>query len=467
MPKPITLAGLIRWAYRHPHRWSEWSPVLMKIARMAVPPTLIGVPFAEASFAGKRFTTQRKVEFTFRRGKAYKRRIRGAPKGEWVLPARGKKVEGTLTLRRPLVMDWGPAAGTWAGILNQLMGTRMGGPRLTQKLQRLRFDGLVLVRRGKPVQVIVLRLPEGDPQAAAKFAFYFGEGPELSFRVEPESLEGYDPMDVAESILGRETTGREIAHLVGAGGLPGDSYNVSFQVIAPDKMIVRVSGPHIKVMSRTIQLLPDDSFEVHNDYVHLEMEAPKGMGVKLLYSQVLAVQAVGGPRVSCGATREDPDYTAEDIELEREAARSEVEEAEATVADLEYQIEMAEDEEELEDLEYELEDARDELAEAKLALAEWEVRKPDPGLIGYYVWPRLGYNSTLMAAMNGPSPAIYVNSPFYGQPWEVLIPRMIGMGLFPERITEETPIDQITIRDLMCTQEGRDWWKELGVSFEA
>ena len=55
---------------------------------------------------------------------------------------------------------------------------------------------------------------------------------------------------------------------------------------------------------------------------------------------------------------------------------------------------------------------------------------PD-GYVGYYAWPRLGYNAPIPPAVKAKVAAKYP--------------------------------DAVTVRDLMKTQERRDWWKEHGV----
>ena len=80
------------------------------------------------------------------------------------------------------------------------------------------------------------------------------------------------------------------------------------------------------------------------------------------------------------------------------------------------------------------------------------------GYVGYYVWARLGYDSAIRDRLS------YLGT---GPPWdrgdpEKTYKELIRDGYFPEYITEETPMSEVKLSDLIMTKKGRDLWLNKG-----
>jgi len=115
------------------------------------------LPLQEILFAGRPWQTGRAVRFAYREERLWPE-TKLDPAGEWlVLAEPGEENDGWLRFRRPLVLEWGSWRGhtSWKWKLWKLFHQRKG-PEITSLLQRLRYDGIITTRWGRPYQILNL-----------------------------------------------------------------------------------------------------------------------------------------------------------------------------------------------------------------------------------------------------------------------------------------------------------------------
>lgn len=333
-----------------------------------------------------------------------------------------------VRLRKPLVISRGLYKGidTWPLFLSNLTGESWG-PQITRALVRMRYDSVVVEFKRKPF--LILNLTEEIPSLEK----------EMDKEVAAETLRKTFPekvvknpiplKELGEKFFSEKVDPEDLGALFGSKGFPKVSVIVQ-------ESNVYISSPLIEDMSRTLFIDKNGKKYVSNNSLFLSPGNPPGTGAKMLYGQMLAGRKLGISYLSTHANK-------------------------ALTRNPEQQIKYYEDQilklkERLRGLKDPLERGGllEELREMKSQLGLFQLRDT----VGYYVWPRLGYNTSLRKALESSAADIHFNSASNHHPLSGKGPKEIFKSLLQKRLLpREATFEESTLQDLMRTSGGRKW----------
>ena len=380
----------------------------------------------------KIFETNRPVKFHYRIRRLYKE-TPADPVGLFVVMAEPGKSDGEAHIRRPLIMDWGCRKGQWQAALSQQYGGMRQGT-LTNQLRLDRHDAIITMRKDRPFQIVLLRVPMDKTLnafavrhkvARKEFDKYFSAKPTFNISTPEKKISAYSMVpstfEELDEVLcsmppkknGACFTLDDLLSLCGARGLPTNqhrtygSYDVNIAIFENEpeskKFFIEIEGPFIGGFDRLINFT-DTKIEVYNEFLELEEDAPDGLGTRLLYSQALAAELVL--------------------------------------------------------------DKSTEVTISCFAAGNYADSQTVSGFGGYYVWARLGYTTKLSEVIQWFAAMAPEFRPLYNKPDEIY-QKLIQDGYLPEDIYADTPIEEVTMHDLMMTDKGRNFWRSYGNGWDA
>jgi len=349
-----------------------------------------------------------------------------------------------IQLKRPLVIsrDLEQGKDQWPFSLGQLAGNVKRGYQVSRFLTRMRFDSIVIEWRRKPFCIIMLSGFDSKTEEEEEYRELAGTKLERYFpKIMVKNLGIRRVLsEKGKQIFGAKIPPEEITALLGTRALKGVSYKTQF---SPRGVTIRAEAPGVETMVRDIFLDSEGKKVISNAGFYLKPGVPKGTGLRVLYSQVLSAIKLGVDRIETGGSKE----ATEDLEEKKKSVKA----LDQVIRNLREKERHTRDFVQKKEL-------QDRIHSYTLALNS---RKEDVRnlqgkrrSVGYYVWPRLGFDVPLVDVFLH---MLDESSPYSKLSPDTLYEFFIKKGILPNR-----PIEDLSLLDLMEKAKGREWWKKHG-----